>query len=110
MRYSVLMVLLLTSTSFASEVDSDTHDYMQQARDYCQSMVQDGTPDEEVGQFLSECMSEQTAYLSELNEASKPDCYEVVDTRIQEQLAQDPDYQYDFDKMLDSCLNENEPQ
>lgn len=77
----------------------------QQAREYCSSMLQAGTPDDEAEQFLRECVSEQASYFMEQAEADKPDCYEQVDAYIEKATVQDPNQYYDYENLLDQCLS-----
>ena len=70
-------------------------------------MVQDGTSDDDAAEFENQCMSEQSIYIDEAREASKPDCYQQVDEAVQEQLDSDPNSSYDYELLLDNCLNES---
>ncbi|WP_250657049.1 hypothetical protein [Alkalimarinus coralli] len=80
---------------------------LQQAKEYCQSMLQDGTPDSDANDFVDQCVSEQMAYVDtdEDYEISEPDCYQQIDNIVQDKLENDPDSSYDYDQLLNNCLN-----
>jgi len=119
----------------------------QEIMNYCQSMVQPGTPDDEARQIIDSCVNEQNSYAqdsysdSDMNESdysssqiivesepaieeydqgnedydqgndalanvSSDDCYQRVDEEIQQQLESNPDFEYDYDMLLDNCFNQ----
>ncbi|UZE95388.1 hypothetical protein [Alkalimarinus alittae] len=105
MKYFALLLFIIPS-AYANTPADNTDESHLQAKEYCLSMVQDGTPDAESTEFVSQCMSEQSAYIDEAIEASKPDCYQQVDEMIQEKMDSDPDSSYDYELLLDNCLSE----
>lgn len=105
MKYFALLLFIIP-TAYANNLADSSDESHQQAKEYCLSMIQDGTPESDTNEFLTQCMLEQSAYIDEVREASKPDCYQQVDEMIQQQLDSDPNSHYDYDQLLDNCLNE----
>lgn len=105
MKYFALLLFTIPSAYATGLSDSIDESHLQ-AKEYCLSMVQDGTPDDESNEFVTQCMEEQNIYIEEAREASKPDCYQQVDEAIQEKLDSEPGSSYDYDLLLDNCLNE----
>ena len=106
MKYFALLLFIIPSAYANNLADSSDESHVQ-AKEYCLSMVQDGTPDDEATEFVNQCMAEQSIYIDEAREASKPDCYQQVDEAIQEKLDNEPDSSYDYDQLLDNCLNQS---
>ncbi len=130
-RSSLLLVccgaMLATLASASSMQD--------EVMSYCQSMIQAGTPAEEARQIIDDCMNEQSSYMdvayqdsgddqdtsydqeaetmesieneaqSEANYVAQDDCYQLVDEDIQQKLDANPDYDYDYDVLLEQCFN-----
>ncbi|MFD2229486.1 hypothetical protein [Alkalimarinus sediminis] len=105
MKYLALLLFFIPSAYADNHADS-TDESLLQAKEYCHSMVQDGTPSDEATEFVNQCMAEQRSYIEEAREASQPDCYQQVDDAIQEKLDNDPNSSYEYDQLLDNCLNE----
>lgn len=105
MKYFALLLFIIPS-AYANNLAESTDDSHLQAKEYCLSMVQGGTPDDETTEFVNQCMAEQSVYIEEAREASKPDCYQQVDETIQEKLDSEPNSSYDYDQLLESCLKE----
>ncbi len=108
MKYFVYCLLVLAPFSYGNNVQNSDENQNQQAEEYCHSMLQDGTSDEEATEYVNQCMAEQKSYMEEQDEASKPDCYQQVDEVIQQKLDQDRNSDYDYDGLLDECFKNSE--
>lgn len=106
MKYLALLLFIMPSAYANNNLAESGDESHLQAKEYCLSMVQDGTSDDETTEFVNQCMAEQSIYIEEAQEASKPDCYQQVDEAIQEKLDNDPNSSYEYEQLLDNCLNE----
>ncbi len=85
-------------------------------QNYCQSLVQPGTPDYEAKQIVADCLAEQglaasdeDAAMEQDNEAMESEndeysCSQAADEWVQEQLDADPDADPDYQQFYDDCM------
>ena len=67
MKYLALLLFFIPSAYADNSADS-TDESLLQAKEYCLSMVQDGTPEDEATEFVSQCVAEQSIYIDEARE------------------------------------------
>ena len=135
---SIFLTGLLVTLPFTQSVSAQSAAEIQE---YCQSMTGSGMSDEDVKQFMSDCVAEQSSYLepespSEYYEDSpnyeentsyddnnsyensyqepqyeqedygqEQNCYSKVDEHIQKLLDNDPNIEFDYDQLVEQCLN-----
>lgn len=121
--FSAFIALQLPTQLAAESVDD--------IQEYCQSMTSAGVSEEELQSFMNDCIAEQRSYVDQdiqpelyednnyesTNDSNYADtqyqesyeqdqhCYAKVDDHIQILLDTDPNSDFDYDRLLEQCLN-----
>ncbi len=123
MKYSVLLLLLVSGGLFAEENTDSNIDNNQEIRNYCYSLVEDGTPAKEAEEQVSFCIEEQNDSAAEQStDESQPTaaeeepldpatsaCYDKVDAIIEKQMETNPHASDQYEDLLNDCLKTKMP-
>ena len=125
MKYFACLFLAYACTSFAAPpAPSSTSDQDQEIKDYCASLVEDGTPEQDVQSQIKACIDEQKANAAEdsssqedagdaADEVSDPKlnaCYDKVDAYIEKQLDTNPSASDHYESLLNDCVKGKMPE
>jgi hypothetical protein len=127
MKYVAYLFLAYACTSLAasppsSKAPSSPTSQDKEMMEYCQSLVEDGTPEKDIPSQIKACIDEQKANEEDTtnqdgaadaaDEVSDPKlnaCYDKVDAYIEKQLDTNPSASDQYDSLLNDCVKGNMP-